>query len=46
MYSNFVRVLVRLLKLNNNFEEKQKLNEEIREAKLVAERDWLLAQTR
>ena len=46
MYSNFFKFLEKLLKLNNSNEEKQKLHEEISETKLVAERDWLLLQTK
>ena len=46
MYSNFFKFLEKLLKLNNSNEEKQKLHEEISETKLVAERDWLLMQTK
>ena len=46
MYSNFFKFLEKLLKLNNSQEEKQKLHDEINEAKLVAEKKWLLAQTK
>lgn len=46
MYSNFFKFLEKLLRLNNFIEEKQKLHDEISETKLVAEKDWLLAQTK
>lgn len=45
-YANFFKFLEKLLKLNNSAEEKQKLHDEINEAKLVAEKDWLLVQTK
>lgn len=45
-YANFFKFLERLLRLNNSIEEKQKLHDEISEAKLVAEKDWLLVQTK
>jgi hypothetical protein len=45
-YANFFKFLEKLLKLNSSFEEKQKLHDEISETKLVAEKDWLLAQTK
>ena len=44
-YANFFKFLEKLLKLNNSIEEKQRLHEEISEAGLVAEKDWLLKQT-
>ncbi len=46
MYANFFKFLERLLKLNNSLEEKHKLHEEINTAKLVAEKEWLLLQTK
>ena len=46
-YSNFFKFLERLLKLEGKtLEARQKLQEEIQHTQLIAEKEWLLAQTK
>ncbi|MBL7814612.1 MAG: hypothetical protein JNL70_06370 [Saprospiraceae bacterium] len=46
-YANFFKFLERLLKLENkSAETRQKLHEEIQQTQLVAEKDWLILQTK